>query len=78
MEQDIATKEKKQADLVVGSNGHPADVPLWVQSCGFARYLKGCSKAELLGLSKKPSLDDESDTTIRKIRRVVAEMLKET
>ena len=78
VEQDIATQEKKQADLVVGSNGHPADVPLWVQSCGFARYLKGCSKSELLGLSKKPSPEDESDAAIRKILQVVAEMLKET
>ncbi|KAJ9656297.1 hypothetical protein H2198_005072 [Neophaeococcomyces mojaviensis] len=78
VEQEIAAEEKRQADLVVGSNGHPADVPLWVQSCGFARYLKGYSKAELLGLSKKPSPEEESDAAIRKILQVVEEMLKET
>ena len=78
VEQAITAEEKRQADLVAGSKGHPADVPLWVQSCGFARYLKGYSKAELLGLSKKPSRKEESDAAIRKILQVVEEMLNET
>ncbi|KIX10721.1 uncharacterized protein Z518_01805 [Rhinocladiella mackenziei CBS 650.93] len=82
--QEIIAVERQQADLVVGSQGHPADVPLWVQSCGFARHLQGCRKTELRALSKKPSTEATTITTttseagLNQIRQVVADLLNET
>ena len=78
VEQEILEEERKHANLVVEVKGHLPSTPLWVQSCGFARYLQRYSKAELMSLSKKPSGDNDVDTPIGKVLQVVEELLDET
>jgi hypothetical protein len=75
---EIAAEECKQADLITESQGHLPSAPAWVQSCGFARYLKGYSKAELIALSKRPSPADDPDAPIWKIIQTAEELLDET
>ena len=78
IEREIAEEERRHADVVAQSQGHLPSAPPWAQSCGFARYLQGYSKAELVALSKKPSRADDPDAPIWRVIQVVEELLNET
>ena len=74
----IHQEERRQADLVAGFDAHRSTALPWVRSCGFARYLRHHSKADLHGLCEAPSAKEELDAPILKVLEAVESLLNET